>query len=129
MSLHPQKIPGVQVVYADDLTSVKMGLPHGYDRLIHQSEYLEQPMSKRKEWVDSIAKEANEGAGIWVITNDYHFMRLLEYACDKGKFLIHNLDADGTQIVSRFVDLKPNPTLALAENIFRISAREALRRD
>jgi len=133
MPLHPKKIPGVHVVYADDLASVKMELPYGYDRLIHQSEYLEQPVSKRKEWVDSIAKEANEGAGIWVVTNDYYFMRLLQYACDKDKFLIHNLCSDNanlcTQIVTRFVDLKPNPTLQLAENIFRISAREALKRD
>ena len=129
MPLNLEKPEGVVVLFSDDLQTAENFDCHNLPihRRIAQSQYMSQPITKRIDWIESITHTSNNGQLVIVATNDYYFIRLLGFFCDKDKFTIYHCDNDTT--VHRFVDLKPNPALALGELVFRISVREALKQE
>lgn len=127
MTLSIEPFIGVTVLYADDLSLFDDfdWDAYSYDREVTEDEYMQQPMSQRINWTEAVAKDGNNGLKVFVITNDYQFMNLLEYASDKDKFRIYHGDTD--KIVTTFIDLKPNPTLDVGEYLYRCAVKRALK--
>ncbi len=82
-----------------------------------------------------LSKLAETGTQIHVATHSYAFLRELEHvtkASQRG-YRIFALDRtkDGVKVnpCERFVDIKPNPILVEHERIFRLSVKEALKRE
>ena len=127
MNLSTEPFIGITILYADDLSIFDNFNWSAYpiDKKITEAEYMALPMSQRIDWTENIAKEGNDGKQIFVLTNDYQFMNLLEHASDKDKFRFYY--GDTNQIVTTFIDLRPNPTLAVGEYLFTCSVKRALK--
>jgi hypothetical protein len=121
----------VTIIYADNLASkIKQSeiWKDKFTKICYESEYLAQPQSERIAWVEELCEvflDSEDSLG--VMTNDYHFIRLLEHFLPEDKICILNVDTNET--VGCFVDLKPNPTLTVGEYIFRCSIKKALKRE
>lgn len=127
MNLPTEPFIGITVLYADDLEIFEdfdWGA-YSVDQEVSEIDYFVIPMSQRIEWAENLAKEGNAGAKIFVVTNEYNLLNLLEHASEKGKFRIYHGDTD--VVVDTFVALKPNPTLAIGEYIFGKSVKRALK--
>ena len=99
--------------------------PEDYNSL-DEEVYMEQPQSKRIEWVLNKIEEAQKQDLITIITtNDYWLISLIELSIEPDQFCIYN--ADQNCIVDCFAALKPNPTLNIGEYLFRKSVVRALK--
>ncbi len=122
---------GITILYADDVCGLDVfnkAVDLGFHPLT-EHKFHEIPQSKRIKWCEEISvlllNRKGEGASS-VLTNDYYFMRMLEFIVPEDKFQIYHMDNGET--VKKFVDLKPNPTLVNGEYLFRISITSALKR-
>ena len=127
-----EKINGITILYADDLRPylnlnyILEAMAH-WDYIETETAFFKKPQSERIRWVEDLCQAQNGSEQkIAVITNDYHFIRMIEFNMIPEKYQIHNLDKNTT--VSKFVDIKPNPTLKNGEYIFRASAWAGLKR-
>lgn len=121
----------ITVYYADDIYDAHKYLvdnrsTNGDLRDIHQNQYYGVQLSKRIDWTQEQCLKALldlEEPTVF-ITNDYHFMRLIQEFAG-SEFSIYHVDEDKT--VYDFVDLKPNYALEIGHHIFVWSARKALK--
>ena len=126
-----EPIVGITVLYADDMTpfltaDYLLQNWKNWDYMETETSFHKIPQSKRIERVEDICFSQNGSKQkIAIITNDYHFIRMLELNMEPSKFQIYNFDTGET--VSKFVDLNPNPTLAVGEYVFRASVKAALK--
>jgi hypothetical protein len=121
---------GITIVYADSVYGHKVfqaATDLGFKLIITEEPFHNTPQSQRIEWCKDIIKlmlEKDKGTSA-ILTNDYYFIRMIESVVPEDKFQIHHLDTGET--VSKFVDLKPNPTLENGEYLYRASVRAALK--
>lgn len=130
----PLEFKKITIIYADrlydtweDLDSINRELGTKFKTMFHQSEYMDERMSNREEYVQTLVKGAlKRKTNTAIFTNDYYFMRLLEFYTPGDQFCIYSFEDD--EVFNQFVDLKYNPTLKLANKIFTLSVKQAMKK-
>lgn len=120
---------GITVVYADNVYGHKVFRATGdlgFKVIITEEPFRETPQSQRIKWCEEMAERLLNYENAAILTNDYYFIRMMEFIVPEDEFQIYHLDTGET--VKKFVDLKPNPTLKNGEYVFGVSVKSALKR-
>jgi len=124
------KFKKITVIYADDLKDIPLSLVTlGATKptyAICSKDFWITRMSDKIRYVKYLCENyLKSEVRLFVITNDYFFIRFLESYAPKDKFCIYNYDSN--TVVYNFVSLKPNPTLDMAEELYKFSVTQALK--
>lgn len=121
---------GITVVYADNVYGhdvFRAAADLGFKVIITEEPFHQTPQSQRIKWCEEMAGMLLNSENAAILTNDYYFIRMMEYIIPEDEFQIHHLDTGET--VKKFVELKPNPTLVNGEYVFRASVRAGLKKN
>lgn len=123
-------INGITILYADDIKSHSLyneEIDLNFRHIITEDAFHRQPQSKRIQWCKDMCEELlKRGTPNAFVTNDYYLIRIIESIIPIEKFQIYHMDTKAT--VSKFVDIKPNPTLVVAHYVFVQSVSQALKK-
>ena len=114
----------ITIFYADNLDDVMMENFPMMEAVIYENKYHTQPQSKRIKWVKNECKRAlKRVTKTAIVTNDYAFIRLVEFSVPKQDFCIYDVEED--EYVISFCELKANPTLDVFDHLYNLTIKEA----
>ena len=118
----------ITVFYADNIEDSEYHCEWNLEikcTIVRQDDFFYTPLSKRIRWVKDQCKNARKRKNpTFFITNDYHFIRLLqEYG--GSEFSVYNVDSGETS--NSFTDLKPNCAVDICNHITTWTIKRGLK--